>query len=208
MMRYASSAREAASRLSAVVLAGGKSSRFGQEKAEMELSGQRVLTGLIRTLRSFPFQSVAVVRSGGKAGDLPDQVEILEDDQEGLGPLGGILTALKHLVGGVLVTACDMPLVSGALIEWLLGRYDAGAEAVIPRHAGRMEPFPGIYARGMIPMMDEAARSGRFALYQLLEEVRVRFVEVPERFSVELEFANVNTPEDFRRISALAAGPR
>ncbi len=208
MTRYESSARKAASRLSAVVLAGGKSSRFGQDKAEMELSGQRVLTGLIRMLLSFPFRGVAVVRAEGKAGDLPDQVEILEDDQEGLGPLGGIQTALKHLSGGVLVTACDMPLVSGALIEWLLGRYDAGAEAVIPRHTGRMEPFPGIYGGGMIPMMDEAVRSGRFALYQLLEKVRVRYVEVPETFSVEREFANINTPEDYRRISALAAGQR
>ncbi len=145
MKHYESFVRESATCLSAIVLVGGKSTRFGRDKAEMEFSGTKVLDGLIETLGLFPFQNLAVVGAGGKGGSLPDHVQALEDDRRGLGPLGGILTALKHLPGGVLATACDMPLVSEALIDWLLGHYDARVDAVIPRQGGRVEPLLGIY---------------------------------------------------------------
>ena len=92
--------QESASQLSAVVLAGGKSSRFGRDKAEMEFSGQRVLDGLIVTLREFPFQKLAVVSAQGQEREWPEPLVSLRDDQEGLGPVGGIVTALRHLPGG------------------------------------------------------------------------------------------------------------
>ena len=187
-----------ASHLSAVVLAGGKSSRFGRDKAEMEFSGQRVLDGLIVTLRKFPFQKLAVVSAQGQEREWPEPLVSLSDDQEGLGPVGGIVTALRHFPGGILVTACDMPLVSGALIEWLLGYYDAHADAVIPRHRGGIEPLFGIYEKSFLPAIEESIQAGRYALHFIIEEANVRFVEVPEPFSAR--FANVNTAEDYKRM--------
>ncbi len=195
--------KESASHLSAVVLAGGESSRFGRDKAEMEFSGQSVLDGLMEILREFPFQKLAVVSAHGQERDWPEPILALQDDQEGLGPMGGVVTALRHLPGGILVTACDMPLVSGALIEWLLGYYDAHVDAVIPRHRGRIEPLLGIYEKSFLPPLEEAIQSGRYALHFILEEANVRFVDVPEPF--QAEFANVNTPEDYKRIQEVTA---
>ena len=194
---------ESAAHLSAVVLAGGKSSRFGRDKAEMEFSGQRVLDGLMEILQEFPFQKLAVVSAQGQERDWPEPILALRDDQEGLGPMGGIVTALRHLPGGILVTACDMPLVSVALIEWFLGCYDAHADAVIPRHQGGIEPLLGIYEKSFLPPLEEAIQAGRYALHFILEEANVRFVDVPEPFSAE--FANVNTPEDYERIQEVMA---
>ena len=195
--------KESASHLSAVVLAGGKSSRFGRDKAEMEFSGQRVLDGLMEILGEFPFQKLAVVSARGQERDWPEPILALQDDQEDLGPMGGIAAALRHLPGGILVTACDMPLVSGALIEWLLGNYDAHADAVIPRHHGGIEPLLGIYEKSFLLPLDEAIQAGRYALHFILEEANVRFVDVPEPF--QAEFANVNTPEDYKRIQEVTA---
>ncbi len=187
--------KDPADHLSAVVLAGGKSSRFGRDKAEMEFSGHRVLVGLMQTLRNFHFQKIAVVCAQGQEGDWPESIMILKDDWEGLGPIGGIATSLRHLPGGVLVTACDMPLVARELIQWLLDNYDAHADAVIARHQGGIEPLLGIYEQSFLPAMEEAIMAGRYALHFLLEEANVRFVDVPDRFRDE--FANVNTPEDY-----------
>jgi len=128
--------KEAATRLSGIILAGGKSSRFGKDKSRLELAGRRVLENLLEVLGQFPFQRLAVVTARGKAESWPEGIEILPDDQEGLGPIGGITTALRHLPGGVLVAACDMPLISAPLVEWLLDQYDPQADAVIPRHPG------------------------------------------------------------------------
>ena len=195
--------KDPAAHLSSVVLAGGKSSRFGRDKAEMEFSGQRVLNRLMETLREFPFQKIAVVCAQNQQGDWPEFVMVLKDDQEGLGPIEGIATSLRHLPGGVLVTACDMPLVSRELIQWLLDNYDGHADAVIARHQGGIEPLLGIYEQSFLPAMEEAIMAGRYALHFLLEEANVCFVDAPDRF--RHEFANVNTPKDYNWIKNMMA---
>ena len=203
MQHYGSFVKEAASHLSAVILAGGKSSRFGQDKSRMELAGRGVLGYLVDILSQFPFQRLAVITAQGKTESRPKGIVTLADDQEGLGPIGGITTALRHLSGGILVTACDMPLVSVPLVQWLLGHYDSQADAVIPRHSGGIEPLFGIYEKKFLPLLEEAIRSSRYALHFLFEEAKVRFVDVPAQFSVQREFANINTPEDYERIVKL-----
>ncbi|HEX9879308.1 MAG TPA: molybdenum cofactor guanylyltransferase [Candidatus Binatia bacterium] len=195
---------ETARRLSAVILAGGKSSRFGRDKSTLELEGKSVLAGLVETLRAFPFRRLVWVRAPGKGAAAPEGVEALEDEREGMGPMGGILTALHCLSGGVLVAACDMPLVSRGFLRWLLGQYDPGAEAVVPRHGGGIEPLLGIYAQSIVPRMEAAVETDRFALHLLLEQAATRFVEVPDEFSPAREFANINTPEDYKRILKMA----
>jgi molybdopterin-guanine dinucleotide biosynthesis protein A len=169
----------------------------------MEFSGQRVLDSLMKILQEFPFRKLAVVSAQGQERDWPEPIVSFRDDQDGLGPMGGIVTALRHLPGGILVTACDMPLVSGALIEWILGYYDGYADAVIPRHQGGIEPLLGIYEKSFLPALEEAIQAGRYALHFILEEANVRFVDVPEPFPAE--FANVNTPQDYRRIQEVMA---
>ncbi|HEX9446228.1 MAG TPA: molybdenum cofactor guanylyltransferase [Candidatus Binatia bacterium] len=192
--------RETAKRLSAVILAGGKSSRFGRDKSGLELGGERVVERLAWTLAEFPFERFALVAAPGKTGGWPGGLAALADDQEGLGPIGGIATALRHLPGGILVTACDMPFISGELIEWLLGRDDAEAAAVVPRHAGGIEPLFAIYNKSLLPALEAAIGAGRYAIRSVLQGPAVRFAALPERFDAAREFANVNTPEDHARI--------
>ena len=110
---------------------------------------------------------------------------------------------IKASPGGILVTACDMPLVSGALIERLLGYDEAHADAVMPRRLGEIEPIFGIYEKSFLPAIEEAIQAGRYALRFMLEEANVRFVDVPEPFPAR--FANVNTPEDYKRIQEVMA---
>lgn len=195
--------KEAAKRLNGVILAGGKSLRFGRDKSQMELFGQRVLRRLLETLGAFPFQGLAVVAAKRNHGNWPAEATILEDDRGGLGPIGGISTALRHLPGGILVAACDMPMISVAQIEWLLSHHAPHLDAVIPRHPGGIEPLFAIYEKSLLPTLEEAIRNGHYALHFALERARVRFVEIPEEFSVEREFANINTPEDYERITRL-----
>ncbi|MBI4525834.1 MAG: molybdenum cofactor guanylyltransferase [Deltaproteobacteria bacterium] len=189
-----------ARRLNGIILAGGKSSRFGRDKSRMELAGKRVLERLVGILRRFPFKRLAIVTAPGRGGNWPEGPGIILDDQEGLGPVGGITTSLRHLSGGILVTACDMPLISASLVEWLLENHDPDLDAVIPRHAGGIEPLLAIYELSALPILEEAIRSGRYGLHVALEKARVRLVDVPTRFSVEREFANINTPEDYEQV--------
>lgn len=194
---------KAADELSGVILVGGKSSRFGSDKSRMELAGKKVLERLLHVLGDFPFQSLAVITAQGRERSRPAGAIMLEDDQEGLGPIGGITTALRRLPGGILVTACDMPFISNAMVEWLAGNREPRMDAVIPRHARGIEPLFGIYEKKFLPALEEAIRNGRYALHFLLEEAAVRFVDMPAQFSAEREFANINTPADYERIEKL-----
>ncbi len=71
-----------------------------------------------------------------------------------------------------------------------------------------VSPWYGVYAKSVVPKMEEAARAGRYALQFLLAEVHVRFVEVTEPFSVEREFANVNTLGDYKKILDMMSGEK
>lgn len=192
--------------LSAVILAGGKSSRFGTDKFRMELSGRKVLDHLLAVFRDFPFRQLVIVTAKGKETDWPEGASILSDDQEELGPIGGITTALRHLGTGILVTACDMPFISPSVIAWLLDQYDPDTDAVIPKHAQGIEPLFAIYRTSALPKLEAAIQTGRYALHLALDNARVRFVDVPAEFSFEREFSNINTPEDYTNAVKLIKG--
>lgn len=195
--------KQSAANLSGVILAGGRSTRFGRDKARLEISGKTVMERLAEILSEFPFQNLAVVTATGRGDDWPGGVRVLLDDQEGLGPIGGIATALRHLPAGILAIACDMPCVSGSMVEWLLGHYDAHADAVVPRHANGIEPLFAIYQKSFLPALEEAISRQSYALHPLFDQAKVRYVDAPERFSPECEFANINTPADYERVSKL-----
>jgi molybdopterin-guanine dinucleotide biosynthesis protein A len=164
----------------------------------MEFGGKKVLDRLLEILGRFPFQELAVVAHAGQSLDIPPGVKRLSDEQEGLGPIGGVATALRRLPGALLVTACDMPLVSVDVVDWLLGEFDGRADAVVPRRGGAMEPLLAIYAKSLLPELDEAITRRRYALHSLLESCKVKFVDVPDRYCED--FANINTPEDYKRL--------
>lgn len=195
--------KQAAIPLSGAILAGGRSSRYGKDKSLLEIAGKRVLKHIFDVLGQFPFRDLAVITAPGKTAGWPERIVTLFDDHKELGPIGGITTALRHLSGGVLVTACDMPFISAPLVEWLLGHYDPQADAIIPRHSGGIEPLFGIYGKSFLPALEEAIRTGRYALHFLFDDARVHFVEVPARFSVERDFANINTLEDYEQVLKL-----
>lgn len=191
--------KQAAAKLSGIILAGGRSQRFGRDKARMEVGGKKVVDKIVRVLNEFPFRQLAVVTGQGRMGDWPREATVLPDDREGLGPIGGITTALRHLSSGVLVVACDMPFVTASMVEWLLEHYDAGADAIVPRHGKSIEPLFAIYEQSFLPAAEAAIEAGQYALHRVLEKATLRLVDIPGHFSMEREFANINTPEDYER---------
>ncbi len=194
---------KAAQNLNAIILAGGKSSRFGRDKAALEIGGKRILQTLITVLRHFPFQKIVLVTNGSKKFSSPQGVEFLRDDQDGLGPIGGIVTALRRLPHGVFVAACDMPLVSVGFVQWLLSENDSQINATIPRSLNGVEPLLGIYLKSFLPVMEKAIREGGYALHRVLAKGRVRYVDVPAPFERRHELANINTPSDYEWIEKL-----
>jgi molybdopterin-guanine dinucleotide biosynthesis protein A len=185
-----------------VILAGGRASRMGgRDKAFAAVGGEPIARRTIRIFRElFPQVIVATNRAERFSGL---GVETVADRFPGCGPLAGIhagMLASRH--SHVFVAACDMPALESGVIGFLLDRI-ARADAVVPRWEGDVEPLHAVYAVRSLPAIEEALRSGRHALRDLLPRLDVDYVDEVELRAVRgaaASLTNVNTPEELAAV--------
>lgn len=184
-----------------VVLAGGAGSRMGGAKPDAVLAGRPLLAYPVAALRGAGLERVAVVAKG--EAPLPDvgPVESWREPGEPRHPLVGIVEALRRANGAaVIVLACDLPLVTPALVRALAEADAAGAPAVVARAGTMLQPVCARYepaALGRLRGFDPDAR-----LVTQVEAIG------PALLDVEVELLrNVNRPDDLAAIEArLAVG--
>jgi molybdenum cofactor guanylyltransferase len=197
------------SRVSGVILAGGKSRRMGgSPKALLPFGGRPLIEHIAETLRSVLPDCLVVTNS-------PDLYAFLGLPMVGDvfphgGSLGGIYSGLRAVPGDhALCVACDMPFVSAPLLAHLAGR--AGeADVVIPDAEGKLQALHAVYARTCLPAMERRLQAGQLKIARLFDDVQVVRVPTDEvaRFAdPDAAFMNLNTPEDLERARA-RWGPR
>ena len=179
------------------VLAGGKSTRMGSDKAFLELHGQSLLKralGLARTVS----QDVHIV---GERDKFADFAAVTEDIYRNRGPLGGIHAALSDSNSELnLIMAVDLPLLEAAFLSYLISRARRENNIVtVPRAAGGLQPLCAVYRRSFVDVAEHALREGRNKIDPLFTERESSVVEEQELlragFSTKM-FQNLNTPEE------------
>ena len=183
--------------VSAFVLAGGRSSRMGTDKAFVEFQGRTLLKRALDLVTDIT-PNVYVLGSRERFSAFGD---VVEDEIPDHGPLGGVHAALRASSSDRnLILAVDMPLVTTALLQYLL-REAERSEAVltVPRAAGNWQPLCAVYRRAFAVPAESALRSGHNRIDALFEETTLRMIDEEELgragFSAEL-FRNVNTREE------------
>ena len=185
-----------------VVLAGGKSTRYGTNKAFAEIQGIRLVDRTISVMGSV-FQRLLIVTN------TPDEfayldLPMVEDLIKGFGPLGGIYTGLEAIddEAGFFV-ACDMPFLRENFLRHMVslrGDYDA----VVPRVRWMVEPLHALYAKKCLPAIMESIHSREYQILKFFQKIKVRYVEEEEIRKVDPDlksFFNINRPEDLERIN-------
>lgn len=179
-----------------VVLAGGLSSRMGRDKASIEVDGMTMLDRAIELLRPHAKEILVI---GDPEKYVPEHATVLPDDLPGKGPLGGLVTALKHArYVRVLVLACDLPNISDRLLIHLKKDMVGDVDAVVPRHGGFIEPLAAAYHRHAMDLFNRNLAVDRLKLSDALGRVRTRYFELEpgeEGWPIDL-FKNVNAPTD------------
>lgn len=179
-----------------VVLAGGKSTRMGQDKALLEVDGKPLLLHAVEKLAPH-VRELFVIGEPRKYGHIwPDT---MPDAIPGLGPLGGIVTAMgaaRH--DRLLVLAVDVPGVNAALLERLTRELPEGADALVPRHGTGLEPLVAAYHRRCAEAFMECITAGRLSMHGALEQVRTTHLDIDpgEDGWPEDLFRNLNGPDD------------
>lgn len=179
------------------ILAGGESRRMGTDKAALEIAGVSLLQRTVRTVQHAGQHAVVVGRA--QPADWPGaDAEFIPDDTPGLGPLGGLQTAL-HLQENVLALSCDLPLLMPDAVRWLGAQLGRGNEhGLIVVNDGKWEPLFSIYCRACLPLIETRLAEGRRSLYGLIEAGPFAFADAPDWVAAQL--VNVNTPEQWQAL--------
>ena len=175
------------------VLAGGKSSRMGSDKALLRLDGKTLLERVAQAVEE-AVGSVVIVGNSGRYGGFG--YGVIPDAVPDSGPLAGIQAALAESdTEWNLMVACDMPGVTAdrlrCLVEEAQGCGDA--DVVMPYFEGCPQPLCAVYHRRARVAIEEALRSQRLKIMDALADLRV----VRKAMDGEDLFRNVNTPAEW-----------
>ncbi|HEY4816687.1 MAG TPA: molybdenum cofactor guanylyltransferase [Candidatus Acidoferrum sp.] len=197
------------------VLAGGGSTRFGRDKALVEIDGAPMLLRM-RALLGNVTQQVHVIASPNKYAALG--ITGIGDRWEGQGPLAGIITALlstKEAVGGLewnLIVGCDMPFLTREWLSYLLERALASrAEVVAPQSAQGLEPLCACWRTSTAPKLQQFFEDGTRKITEAMKRLDMEIVDETDwkRFDTAGRlFWNMNTAADYQEAKRILEAQR
>ena len=203
--------------LAAVILAGGRSTRMGRDKASLVLRGRTLLDRTLEALYQLPdlVEVILVLAPGQQAPPFAGAVPgvIVRDRLEGGGPLPAIALGLEAARAGsarvdvALVLGCDTPFVRPALLA-LLARGAREQPVVLPVHDARPQPLCSAVRLEVLPAIEALLAAGKRAASVLADLPGARLLAASEWASADpdgLSFVGVNTPEELRRAESTAA---
>jgi len=184
--------------VAAFVLAGGKSTRMGKDKAFLELGGRTLLAHAL-DLAGTVARDVRIV---GEANKFAAFGSVVEDVYHERGPLGGIHAALASTTTELnLMLAVDLPFLQPEFLKYLISEArKTGALVTVPRVGGGLQPLCAVYRRAFAEVAERSLQEGRNKIDPLFAEVETRVLgeeDLSRAGFSEGMFRNLNTPEEW-----------
>ena len=186
-------------------MAGGASTRFGFDKARVELNGQTMLRRMCQLLKDAT-GSANVVAPFGRYTESDERV--VEDHWPGEGPLGGIITALmdaharNHQPTWCLMIGCDMPFLTSEWLKYLKDRAFASSAAVVtPQSSLGLEPLCSCWHSSSTGKLQYAFEDGVRKVTEAMKRLRLEVLDEThwKRFDTAGRlFWNMNTQQDYQ----------
>ena len=201
-----------------IVLAGGRSSRMGTPKAALEWHGSTLLRRVVGIVGRSVDGPVVVVRAAGQTlPDLPDGVEVVEDEREGRGPLQGLaagLAAVRDRAHAAYASSTDVPLLHPRFIRRVLAGLDDDIDVVLPEVGGFRHPLAAVYRTELVDVVERLISEDRMRPAFLFESCRVRRLDAealladPALAALDPDLdsvLNLNEPSDYEAARARPA---
>jgi len=186
--------------VAAFVVAGGKSTRMGADKAFLELGGQTLLARALALSASV----CGEVRIAGDRQRFFSFARVVEDIYPGRGPLAAIQAALVAGIAQLnLMLAVDLPFMEPRFLSYLLAESSrTGALVTVPRIGGKWQPLCAVYRPEFSALAEESLRKRKNRVDALFERTETRIIgdqEFTHAGFSPLIFRNLNTPEEWER---------
>ncbi len=185
---------------SAVILAGGKSSRMGFDKQLLQVKNHHLLRHHGRTLAAL-FDQIIVVTNTPQLYR-GTSFTLVSDEFSGKGPLAGLHVGLKAARSKyVYLLACDMPFINPDYILYMQKRLrEEDVQACVTRSGEFLEPFNAFYSRELVRDIEAYLADGNTSLFQFLRALNTLYIheKTARGFSPDWAmFANLNTRQEF-----------
>ncbi len=189
--------------LTAAVIVGGKSTRFGRNKLREELVGKQLIDYAIQLAKSIAKECILI---HGDEDDFADKgLSHYSDVVPSCGPVGGVYTALFYAAQPWVATIPgDVPLLTPVIYEYLYENRQKDVPVVATSYKG-LEPLVAIWPRVLVDTLEHFVHQRRLALRDILKDlqaVEIPIAEIMADYSPSL-FLNVNTQDDLRQVQSI-----
>ncbi|MDP4146810.1 MAG: molybdenum cofactor guanylyltransferase [Bacillota bacterium] len=186
----------------AVILAGGKSSRMGFDKQFLKINEKKLMDTLIEALTE-EFREIILVTNKPEEY-AKASYKIVSDEIKEMGPLGGLHIGLKESSSKyVYFLACDMPNINLAYIRFMKEQIKhIGIDACVTKRGDKIEPFHGFYSKDLVQVIEQQLRENKRSLFSLVSRVNTLYIEenTAREYSRDLSiFLNLNTTADLEQ---------
>jgi molybdenum cofactor guanylyltransferase len=179
------------------ILAGGKSSRMGEEKGLVNFRGKPLIAHLLETVTELPVP-VSVIGFDPRYGQFG--LKVYQDIIRDKGPMGGLYTALnKSGQENVLLLSCDMSFLSLEVLRSIIGQAIPGKINCISVE-GRINPVVGVYPKSIEAFLKELMDENKLKMQDMVLSLPHQLISMDEFHGVESRiFTNINSMEDLRK---------
>jgi molybdopterin-guanine dinucleotide biosynthesis protein A len=192
-----------------IILCGGLSTRMGTSKALLPFGAETMLQRVVRLLSTVVSPIVVVAAAEQLLPDMPADVIVTRDEEQGRGPLEGLRAGLKALpetVDSAYVTSCDVPLLVLDFVRHMIDLL-ADHDIAVMESDGFPHPLSAVYRRNTLPHVEVLLAQNRLRPAFLFDAVRTRRVQPAEMISADpelLTLRNLNTREDYLAALSIA----
>lgn len=179
-----------------IIIAGGRSTRMGEDKAFIIYNGKPLIKHIIDLLT--PFCNRIIISANSKKYE-QFNLELVNDSTLNSGPIAGIHAALSKSDTDLnIVIACDTPNVTPEIIELLISQSEPN-KIIIPTHNNLLEPLCAIYPKNTISTIKKLISEGKFKLQNLPQAYPSKLINI-EHILLKTPKAlnNLNTKQDLQ----------
>ena len=184
--------------ISTGILAGGKSTRMGKNKALLTINEKRFIDKIADELGSFS----EVLISAATKGVYEDMgLRVVYDEHEDIGPLEGIYQLLNAASEEyVFICAADMPFVTKELVSYIQEFVCSDYDCYVLMDEDHIHPLCGIYSKKMLGQVRACIESGNYRLMKLLNGVRTKYIKLQYTSFDKKVVKNINTRAEYKEL--------
>jgi len=194
-------------KITGIILAGGKNSRMGRDKAFLEINGVKIIEGILSLFERI-FEEIIIVTNTPINYLYYDLATLVTDVLPGIGAIGGVYTGLFYATyEQAFICACDMPFLDRDFIRYML-KQAPNYDIVMPKSHDGFQPLHAIYSKKCLSTIEKNIRERQIKIITLLNRRHKTLIIGEDIINsyphADIMFLNINTPEDLKQVQEIA----